>query len=117
MNRGLELDPNQPNGYSNRGLLHFQTRQFEKAIADQTSYLKLNPVYWEMYYERAISNAALGRHKEAIPDFDVALLHIKDKPFFYFERGRSHQALGNNGLAQRDFDTAKSLGYVPANMQ
>lgn len=117
MNRGLQLDPNQPNGYSNRGLLHFQTRQFEKAIADQTSYLKLNPVYWEMYYERAISNAALGRHKEAIPDFDVALQHIKDKPFFYFERGRSHQALGNSIPAQRDFDTAKSMGYAPVNPQ
>ena len=57
----------------------------------------------------------MGRYPEAIQDFDIAIEHVKNKPFFYYERGRSHQALGNSTAAQRDFDTAKSMGRISFN--
>ena len=112
LSAGLVSDPKNANGYLNRSLLYFQTQQYEKAVQDQTNYLALNPYYYEMYYERAITKAALNQHSTALPDFDVAIQHAKANGLFYAQRARTHLALGNKSAAQQDIRQAQQLGQV-----
>ena len=48
----LDRNPHNVNDYNNRGLLHFQNRQFIYALADYNAALQLNPQLAKIYNNR-----------------------------------------------------------------
>jgi tetratricopeptide (TPR) repeat protein len=110
LSKGIELDPENKNGYFNRSLVYFSTNQYEKAIVDYTAYLKYDPQNANVWYERGMLKRSLGQHQEAISDLTNA---IRFKPNFdvaYLERARAQIQSGNKAAAQQDYQRAQQLG-------
>ena len=70
--------------------------------------------YSQAYYNRAISNAILKNHKEAIPDYDMAINADPKNPEIYYNRGISKMNVQDNNGGCEDFRKALELGYQPA---
>jgi serine/threonine protein kinase/WD40 repeat protein/Flp pilus assembly protein TadD len=69
----------------------------------------LTPYHSEPLHQRGHTHEALGRHREALADFDAALVWQPGAAHLYYDRGRTHVALKEHGEAIRDFDTAVTL--------
>ncbi|MGB3534956.1 MAG: trypsin-like peptidase domain-containing protein [Microcoleaceae cyanobacterium] len=78
-NQALELEPNNPEAYFNRGLartqlaanLPEQTRG-PNPIADYTEAIRLNPGYADAYYNRGLAYLTLKQYDRAMADFQQA---------------------------------------------
>jgi tetratricopeptide (TPR) repeat protein len=58
------------------------------------------------YYNRGLMFAALGRHTEALVDFDAAIRLDPHDAMAYSDRGNAHGALGRHAEALADYDAA-----------
>jgi tetratricopeptide (TPR) repeat protein len=66
------LNPNDVNAYTNRGWAYNGKRDYDKAIADCTQAIKLNPKNGEAYYVRGNAIKAKGNQAQADKDFAEA---------------------------------------------
>lgn len=73
IDQGLKIDPDNPDLWFFRGVLSGNKRQFWTAVADFTAAQKLSPQSAVVYYFRGDCYQQLGRHEEAIADYDRAL--------------------------------------------
>jgi hypothetical protein len=78
-NQALELEPNYPEAYFNRGLARTQLAanlpeptRGPNPIADYTEAIRLNPGYADAYYNRGLAYLSLKQYPEAIADFQQA---------------------------------------------
>ncbi|NJP10504.1 MAG: tetratricopeptide repeat protein [Leptolyngbyaceae cyanobacterium RU_5_1] len=69
----IQYNPNSASNYNNRGLLHFQSGQLNKALIDYDRALRLNPRLAKVYNNRANCYAALGELEFAIADYETAI--------------------------------------------
>lgn len=74
-----------------RGDVYYEIGEYEKALADYTEAITLNPQYWESYYKRGLTYQALSVLPETSPE--------------------KQEEYAN--LAEQDFKTAKDNGYKP----
>ena len=92
-------DPKDAAGYNRRGIAWSEKRDYDRAIADYTEALRLNPKYHFAYYNRGIAWRNKGDADRAIADYSEALrLH----PAYA-------DAYNNRGIAwasKRDYDRA-----------
>jgi len=51
--QAIELAPDSPEAFYNRGLAYSRQEVFDKALADYTQAAKLAPQDWQIYYNRA----------------------------------------------------------------
>jgi protein O-mannosyl-transferase len=110
MNEGLQLDPDNKNGYFNRSIVYFNLGKHDEAIADYTNYLRYEPFDANMLYERGMLRRVKGKYPEALEDLNAA---IKVNPNFglaYLERARVNGMAGNKTAAQADYQLAASKG-------
>ncbi|KAB2871079.1 MAG: tetratricopeptide repeat protein, partial [Bacteroidales bacterium] len=70
--------------------------------------------YSQAYYNRAVSNAILGNHKEALPDYDAAIIADPKNPEAYFNRGISRINLQDTKGGCEDFHKSLELGFKQA---
>lgn len=110
LNQGIELDPENKNGYFNRSLVYFNTNQYEKAIVDYTAYLKYDPLNANVWYERGMLKRSLGQYQEAIYDLSNAIRYKPNFDVAYLERARAQIQSGNKAAAQQDYQRAQQLG-------
>jgi tetratricopeptide (TPR) repeat protein len=61
--------------YDLRGGAYFMLKQWQRAIADYTEVIRLNPRNPDTYTMRASSYARVGEHQKAIEDYTEALRH------------------------------------------
>jgi tetratricopeptide (TPR) repeat protein len=95
--------------FYNRGNAFYYLGVLEKAIADYSRAIVLNPDHAETFYNRANSYADLGDHERAIDDYSQA---IRLKPNFdaaYYNRANSHLRGGRLLRAVEDYKKAFSL--------
>ena len=70
---------------------------------------RLNPVLAEAYTNRGIVKSELGKHKEAIVDYDKAIRLNRDAAEPYINRGLAKCRLGKVVEAKADFQTALEI--------
>jgi tetratricopeptide (TPR) repeat protein len=100
---GVEIDPDDPNTYNNRGITLAIEGQYEPAIAQFTRAFQRNPVFAEAYYNRGLVDLAIGQLGQAISDFSKA---VEINPGFtecYISRAPIYVAMGQYEEAISDF--------------
>ena len=87
---------------------------YNKAIADCTEAIRLNPQLAEAYAGRGCAYVEKGDHDKAISDFTEAIhLNPKHVNAYYNNRGIAYQRKGEKDKAEEDFAEDKKLGHKP----
>lgn len=110
LNKGLQINPNNLNGYANRAILYTQINRYDLSLKDRDAYIALNPDNPDIHYERGVCKINLGRTAEALPDFDKAIALNNTKPIYYIGRAQANKLLGNMNAVSADIGMAKQLG-------
>jgi len=77
-------------------------QHMEKAVADYTSAIELDPQYAKAYNNRGNARASLGDEERALQDYDTALELDDSLALAYFNRGLIHYRLGEYEDATSD---------------
>ena len=95
--------------YTNRGVEYEIKKEWDKATADHSEAIKVDPKNYAAYNNRGNAYAAKGSYDLAIADFDEA---IKLKPEYadaYFNRSIAKRYKGDFSGADADVAQAKAL--------
>jgi Tfp pilus assembly protein PilF len=92
-----------------RGLAAFGVGSFDRAIADFTEAIRLDPNAFGARFYRGIIHALAGRSQEALADYTAAIQLQPDRPEAYLERARVYIGLGAETLALNDCNEAIRL--------
>lgn len=92
-----------------RGVLWADKGDYERAIADHTAALKLDPKVRHANYYRGTAWSHKGEFDHAIADFDAAVKLSADDPLVYHARGVELTVKGDYPRALADFEKALQL--------
>ena len=95
--------------YTGRGIIHYIESQSERAIADYSEALSLDPGHVEAWYMRGIAYWLQGRHERAIGDYSQAISLDAGDAKAWNERGVAYHDNGQYERAIADFDEALRL--------
>jgi len=110
LNAGIELAPDNKNGYLNRSLTYFHLQRYDKCIEDYTKYLELDPYAPNIWYERGMLRRSLNQVDLAIADLNQCLQLDTNFGLAYLERARAYALKGKKDLARQDYQRAQQLG-------
>lgn len=108
-NKAVQLMPEYPPTYNNRGNLLVQLAQYEEAIKDFDRAALLAPKYAAAYSNRANARMKLGQTREAIADFTRAIELAPRSAPPLSGRGLAYLASGKPHAAVRDFSRAVAV--------
>lgn len=97
----IAIDSMQARAYNLRGTAMRATGQTEKAIADFTRAVELQPTS-DNFFQRGATYQIVADHRHAVADFTQAISWDPDKPQAYFARAESERALGDTAAADKD---------------
>jgi tetratricopeptide (TPR) repeat protein len=92
--------------YYDRGNAYKNRQQYDRALADYSDALKLDPKYAHAYLNRGISFAGKGDSRSALADLTHAIQLDPGQKFAYFNRGLVYRAEGDYRAAIADYDAA-----------
>jgi len=107
-NRTVELFPEYPVAYNNRGNLLLSIGQLGEAMKDFDRAVLLAPGYAAAYSNRGNAKLKLGKPAEAVADFTKAIELMPASAAPLSGRGLAHLATGKPHAAIRDFSRAVS---------
>ena len=107
--RAIELSPNHPRFYNNRGLASLYTRDGD-AIADYTQAIQLDPSYAEAYVNRGGAYGLSLDYGKALADYAEAIRLDPDYIEIYSWRVESYTRLGEYDKALMDVEKMRTLG-------
>ena len=110
LSRGILVNPDNSNGYLNRGLIYFNAGQYALAIKDYDEYIRLNPYNADIFYSRGMCKFAVNRVEESLPDYNKAIVLKATEPLFYIARSRTYRSMGNISASINDANKAKQMG-------
>lgn len=85
--RLIELCPDDPSGYSNRGYAFRKLGDYEAAVDDYSTAISLSgSSSTRLHNNRAYCLAKLGRYQEAIADYDAVVAMDPDNVHAYHNR-------------------------------
>jgi tetratricopeptide (TPR) repeat protein len=116
LSHALELDTQDPQLYYKRGLTRYSQKMYRLALKDLKAAIQYDPYpanLADIYYHLAVSYANLGRHIEAVPALDQAVLRCPHFPHYVHERAKSLQVCGEHDKALQDF--TRVLEMQPTN--
>ena len=105
----IELDPQNPVFYNNRGTTKAALGEFQGAIADLDKAIILDPQYAAAYNNRGGAKNALGDHQGAIMDFGRAIDLDPEDAGPYNNRGVAKIGLDDRKGAIADYHTSIEL--------
>jgi tetratricopeptide (TPR) repeat protein len=94
--------------YFNRAQIYFRNEDYDRAIADFSAYIRLNPVSVAAFNERGLSYAKKGEYDRAIADYTEAIRLDRVSVLPYINRGSAYEKKGELEKALSDFRTAGS---------
>jgi tetratricopeptide (TPR) repeat protein len=95
--------------YYDRGNAYKNRQEYDRAVADYSDALKLDPKYAHAYLNRGFSFAAKGDAKSALADLTHAIQLDPSQKLAYFNRGLVYRTEGNYRAAIADYDAAVKL--------
>ena len=95
--------------YFNRGRAHAKKSQYDRAIADLTQAIKLNPKDDKAYNNRGIAYKKKADYRRAIADYDKAIKLNPRGHLTYVNRGNVYSDKGNYDRAIADYTQAIKL--------
>lgn len=95
--------------FYDRGNAYKNLKQFDRAFADYSDALKLDPNYGHAYVNRAYVDAARGDAALALADGTKAIALDPNDAMAYFNRGLVYQAQKNRDAAIADFSRTIAL--------
>jgi tetratricopeptide (TPR) repeat protein len=98
--------PDDVRAYSRRGQLWFERKEYDKAAADYTRAIELEPNRPAHRRGRAVIRREQGRLDDALADYSAALKIAPANPLFLTERAAVYKAKGD--LAKANADEAAS---------
>jgi tetratricopeptide (TPR) repeat protein len=107
-NRGTSAR-NRVVAYVNRGNVFDDKGDHDRAIADYTEAILLNPKNSIAYDDRGDAYQAKGDNDRAIADYSEAITIDPKRPAYYLDRGFPYQVKGDNERAIADYDEAIRL--------
>ncbi len=110
LNESLRLDPRHYWSWMQRGLRHFDQRDYALAASDFGACVGLRPDFAWGYFNRAAALAECGHKAEAVADYTLALERDPDLRLAFFNRAMLHLELGQYQSALEDFQRCRELG-------
>jgi tetratricopeptide (TPR) repeat protein len=108
LDRAIQLDDDDADLYAGwRGYVLIELGEYNRAIADCTRAIELNPRSSVAYNNRAYALASTGRYDEALADYARAIALDPSEPIYYSNRRNIYEDQGNWQLVVMDND----LGY------
>jgi tetratricopeptide (TPR) repeat protein len=104
--RAIELQPNDPRAWYNRGNRYWELRQPDQAIADYTRAIDLDPTLAQAWNNRGILHLDKGEAEKAVADLTRAVKLDATLVFAWHNRGTAHGKLGRLDLAIADYSQA-----------
>jgi lipoprotein NlpI len=92
--------------YNNRGLAYATKGDRDRAIADYSEAVRLDPKFANAYNNRGLAYRAKGDNDRAIADFNEAITVDPKLASAYNNRGNAYRAKGDNDRAIADYDEA-----------
>jgi len=89
-NAAIDISPNLADAYDERANAFTWLRDYERAIDDYGTVLKLRPSYFFAYNNRGNAYAALGEFDRAIADYSTAIRVRPDYAEAYGNRGSAY---------------------------
>jgi tetratricopeptide (TPR) repeat protein len=90
--------------------------EFEKAVVDYDTAVRLNPSYPDTYLDRGNSHYQLNHYESALKDFSEAIRLKPDWGEAHANRAVIHTELGNIEESEADAANAKTLGVNEAQL-
>jgi len=109
LNKGIEVEPNYPNCYVNRGNIYGMQQKMNEALQDFNTAIRLKPDYFDAYVNRAIAHSVLGNFDKALQDYSTAIELNPNNFQLYFNRGYSYMEQGLYQKALEDFNSSLRL--------
>ncbi|MDR9896184.1 tetratricopeptide repeat protein [Aetokthonos hydrillicola Thurmond2011] len=98
-----------------QGRSKYDKGDFQGAITDYSSAIRLNPKYANAYNNRGLAHAQLGEKQDAINDYNQALQINPNLVLAYYNRGAVRAQLGDKQKAIEDYNQALKLDPNYAN--
>ena len=105
----IELGPDDPVAFYNRGICYALLKDHQSANRDFTKAIELKSDDASAFYNRGISYAELKDNQSAIRDYTKAIELGPDDPVAFFSRGISYAELKDDQSAIRDFTKSIEL--------
>ena len=105
----ISQNPKNAEAYKNRGIVHKDLGETEKAIADLTRSISFNPQDPESYYSRGMVYQSQGKYEDAIFDFSRAIELKNNFMMAYMNRSVAYRELKENSQAAKDLQKAAEL--------
>ena len=114
--KAIQLNPNNPNYFNNRGNVYYGLKQYESAKEDYTQAIRLAPDYYLPHMNLGSVYDDLGEPEQAIEKYDQAIELEPEHPGPYRNRGATLIRMREFTQALPDFDRAIELNsnYVLA---
>ena len=108
-----EPEPQDAQGYNERGNRYSRTGIYGKAIADYTSAIEMDSTFAEAYFNRGGSYYEVGLYEEAIADLSRAIQLDPTDDRFYGWRSLAYLFNDQPDLAQADEEMCEELRFRP----
>lgn len=109
-NKGVKLEPANPQCFYVRGRLFAAGHEPAKAIADFTQALQLEPRGAEIYQLRGFEYFKLAQFPQAIADFDRFLKFAPQQEAYHWHRGIAYYFAGRYEEGRKQFEMRQALG-------
>ena len=107
----LELKPDFPEGYNNRGTVYADAGDFDRAIKDHNAAIELKPDYVSAYNNRGIAYYRIGDFDRAILDYSKAIELKPDYVSAYNNLGITYSKRGEYERAIQYYNTVIELRH------
>ena len=113
-NEQIATSPENANSYLERGDAQFLNHNFDEAIDDYTTALRLDGSLIEAYFGRGLALARAGWVEDSIADLDIYIKKNPNSSIAYTKRGVRHLWLGEKERAKKDLEKAIQLDPMNA---
>lgn len=108
-NDAAQKSPGKVRPFNNRGLAYSSKGDYDKAIADFLSAIKINPKCAEAYYNLGLAHSLTKQYDQAIENYSQAIKIYPNYAAAFNNRGLAYNHKQSYDLAVADFDRALQI--------